>query len=817
MAFFLKDARYALTLLLKQKSFTAAALITLALCTGANAAIFSVLNSVLLKPLPYAGADRLVRIYNSYPRAGVERAGAAAPDYFDRREHIEALETVAMLQGRGMTIGETGRPERIVGHAVTPSFFGMLGVSAAVGRTFVAEEGEHDNHRHAVLSWSLWHERFSGSADVLGETIRINDVDHTIVGVMPRGFVFEDPDVRVWVPLAFPEEARSDNARHSNNWEMIALLRPGATITQAQQQIDALNARNMEQFPQFAELLRQVDYRTYVVDYRSDLIRDVSSTLWLLQAGVLLVLLIGCVNIANLVLVRSTTRHRELATRSALGAPRSRLVRQLLTESVVLASAGGVLGLFVGWGSVRAFSSFATERLPRGSEVAFDASALLATLAVSLVAGLLFGAIPVARLLRADLSGVFRDEGRTGTSGRVTHRWRGALVVAQVSLACALLVGAGLMIASFARTLAVDTGFETENVLTASVSLPFARYGEAATRRQFTDNLLERVRALPGVSEAGVTNVLPFGEEYNANAVTPEGYSPQPDDAVVAPTIGLVSDGYFEAMGMEIIGGRTFTRSDTEGALDVAVIDRRLAERFWPGQDVLGKRIAQGVTAGGNELRYFTIVGVAEPVRTRALAGEESVGNLYFPAAQIPPARLFLVLKTTVSPVSVTNSLRRTLLELDPDLPLYDVRTLDERVARSLVTERFRMMLLAGFGMLALFLAAVGIYGVLAYAVAQRSAEIGIRMALGSSSTAIFRMVVVQGARLLGIGLVLGVAGSLALGRLVRSMLYGVEPTDPLVISAVLALLSATALIACLLPARRAMKVDPLVAMRDTA
>jgi putative ABC transport system permease protein len=815
MGSILKDAGYALKLLVKQKSFTAAALVTLALCTGANAAMFSVLNSLLIKPLPYEGADRLVHIYNSYPRAGVDRGSASVPDYYDRREHIEALEAVALMQSRGMTIGESGRPERVRGRAVTPSFFGMLGVRAAAGRTFLEEEGEPGGNLQAMLSWRLWQDRYGGAADVIGSTIRINDVAHTIVGIMPRAFVFQDADDRIWIPLAFELEQRGDDARHSNNWEMIAKLRPGATIEQAQQQIDALNARNLERTPQFAELLQQVGFRTIVADYRADLTRAVRSTLWLLQAGVLLVLLIGCVNIANLVLVRSTARHRELATRSALGAGRSRLARQLLTESIVLALAGGALGLLVGWGGVRAFSTFAAERLPRGTEIAFDGSAMLAAVAISLLAGLLFGAIPVARLLRADLSGVFRDGGRTGTASRGTQAWRSALVVAQVSLAFALLAGAGLMIVSFARTLDVDPGFEPANVLTASISLPITRYGNAAARRQFTGELLERVRAVPGVSEAAVTNVLPFGEDFNANAVTPEGYTAQTDDAIVAPTIVAVSDGYFEALGIAVTTGRMFHANDTEGAQDVAVIDRSLAERFWPGQDALGRRIAQGVPQGGNELRFFTIVGVSENLRSRDLTADDPVGNLYFPAAQTPPGQLFLVVKTSIAPAGVANGIRTALGGIDPDLPLYNVQTMEERLTRSVATERFRMILLAGFGTLALFLAAIGLYGVLAYAVAQRSGEIGIRMALGSSDLAIFRMVVVQGVRLLGIGLVLGLLGSLAVGRVVQTMLYGVAPSDPAVMTAVLALLSLTALAACVLPAWRAMKVDPLVAIRS--
>lgn len=810
------DLRYALKLLLSQKAFTAAALLTLALCIGANTAVFSVLNSVVLKPLPFEGADRLVTIYNSYPGAGVVRGGASAPDYFDRRG-LPALEHVAMMQTRGLTIGESGRPERVEAMAVTPSFFRMLGVPALAGRTFVEEEGEPENEQRALLSWGLWQERFGGAPDAIGGTIRINDVAHTIVGVMPRDFVFQDPSVRLWVPLAFPPAVRVDDARHSNNWTMVARLRPGATVEQAQQQIDALNRENADRTPQLRDLLAQVGFTTVVTDYRSELTRDVRGTLWLLQAGVVLVLLIGCVNIANLVLVRSTARHRELATRAALGAQPSRLARQLITESLVLALVGGALGVLVGWGAVRAFAAFAADRLPRGSEVSLDGTTLLVTLAALVGAGLLFSAVPIVRILRAELSSIIREEGRGGTASRGTTAWRGALVAAQVALAFTVLVGAGLAMTSFARTMAIETGFETEGRLTASVSLPLSRYPDETARRQFAERLLERARALPGVRAAAVTSVLPFGGEMNASAVFPEGYEPRPDEGLVAPVNSRVSEGYFEAMGIELQAGRTFNAGDRDGSAPVAIVDRELADRYWPGADPVGRRISQGVPDASEDLEFRTVVGVVEGVRVQQLTGDQPVGHFYVPAAQWPASRWFIVLESQGREADLISPLRAAVAEMDPDLPIFDVRTMEERLARSVMTDRLRMLLLAAFGTLALFLAGIGLYGVLAYSVTQRSIEIGIRMALGSSAAAIFRMVVGQGARLIAIGLGIGIAASFALGGLVRGMLYGVEPRDPLVFVGVLTVLAGTALLACLIPARRAMRVDPAVAMREGA
>jgi putative ABC transport system permease protein len=810
-----QDVLFTLKQLSKQKAFAAAALLTLALCIGANTAIFSVLNSVLLKPLPFEGSDRLVHIYNSYPGAGSERGGAAVPDYYDRREAVDALESVAMFQNRGMTIGESGRPERVSGQAVTPSFFGMLGVDAVAGRTFLPEEGEPGNERHAVLSWGLWQEQYGGTADAIGGTIRINDDAHTIVGVMPRGFVFQERDARLWVPLAFTEEQRSDNARHSNSWSMIAKLRPGFSIGQAQQQIDALNARLDERLPQLRELLAGIGFRTVVVDYRSDHTRDVQGTLWLLQAGVLFVLLIGCINIANLVLVRSTSRHRELATRAALGAGRGRLARQMLTESLVLALLGGVFGLLLGWGAVKAFSAFAMDALPRSAEIVMDGTTMLVALAVALLAGLLFGAMPVARLLGADLSAIFREEGRSGTASGGTNRWRGALVVAQVSLACTLLVGAGLMMTSFARTLDVHPGFDTDGILVASLALPVTRYPDADARRDFSQRLLDAVVGLPGVERAALTNILPMGDQMNASAVTPEGYEPRPDDPLFAPVISSVSDDYFEAMGVGVVTGRTFQTGDGGGALPVAVVDRYLAERYWPGENAIGRRLALGVVEMGEELEYRTVIGVVENVRMTSLAGDDQHGHFYFPVADAPASGTYLVVKSGLPPQALTNVLRATVVGLDADLPLHDVRTMDERLADSLATERLRMLLLVAFGVLALLLAAIGLYGVLAYSVAQRRAEIGIRMALGSDAAAVFRLILRQGALLLAIGLGVGVGGSFVLGRFVQSMLYGVNATDPAVIATVIIVLAASGLAACALPARRAMHVDPMAAMRD--
>ena len=809
------DLRFGAKLLLKDRGFAAAALITLALCIGANTAIFSIVHSVLLKPLPFKEPHRIVKLYNSYVNAGVEYGSNSVPDYYDRQE-LAAFQDVAMYQTRGVTIGEAGSPERVFALAVTPSFFRLLGVAPERGRWLDDSEGEPGGNRAVLISYGLWQEQFAGSDAAIGSDLRIDGERYSIVGVMPRNFVFGDGQARIFVPLVFTAALRADDRRHNNSWEMLARLSPGTTVAQAKAQVDALNRAIEDRFPQLRELLRSAGYETRVVDYHENLVSDIGSTLYLLQAGVLLVLLMGCVNIANLLLVRSTARHRELATRAALGADRRRLVRQMATESVLLALVGGALGLLLGYAAVRVFAATAAEVIPRGAEVGMDWPVIVASVGLSLAAGLLFGTIPVVRVLRADLSSVFREEGRTGTASRSALAVRGALVVAQVAIAFALLMGAALMVTSFVRTLGIDTGFEEENVLTASVALPVTKYPNDTLRAAMTRQLVEKVRAIPGVVHAGVTNTLPFSGSMNSSAMEPEGYVRQPGESLLSPVNSVVSPGYLEAMGIELVRGRTFNEGDTESSLPVVVIDEWLAQRYWPNEDPIGKRLARGVRGIGedDQLIWRTIVGVVKPVRMSGYRGDQPNGHYYFPVAQDAASTLYLAIRTSVDPLSITTALRAAVLSLDADMPVFGVQTMNERTADSLATDRLRLVLLVSFAALALLLAAVGIYGVLAYTVAQRSAELGIRMALGSSTGGIFRLVLGQGLKLAGIGLAVGLPGSLLLSRLLQNMLYQVKPNDPVLIAAVLVVLGTIAVIACVVPSRRATRIDPGLAMR---
>jgi predicted permease len=811
----LQDVRYGFMLLLKDRAFSIAALVTLALCIGANTAILSVVDSILLRPLPFPESGRVARLYNSYPNAGAPRGENGVPDYYDRLRETTAFEQLAMFRSRGVTVGERGKPERVEAQEVTPSFFRLLRVPAYRGRTFSDDEGEVGNDRKAVLSHGFWLQAFGGR-DVIGKDIRVDGEPYVIVGVMPRGFRFDDSQPRLWLPAAFTDEMKSDERRHSNSWDMIGRLKSGVTPEQAQLQIDALNRRIDERFPQFREVLRKAGFRTVVTPYLADLTRDVTRTLVLLQVGVLLVLLIGCVNIANLMLIRSTARTRELATRSALGADRSRLMRQLLTESVVLAMIGGVLGVAVGFAGVQLFTATGASELPRGGEIRMNGTVLVATMLLSLVAGLLFGCIPVIRAWRANLSSVFRDEGRTGTASRSTLALRGALVVSQVALAFSLLIGAGLMITSFVKTIGVDPGFDARSVLTASVSLPVTGYPDDPARLQFYRRALERVRAIPGVRAAGATTSIPFGNNFSSSVFFPEGHVPEPGESILSPMQTRITSGYFEAMRIPLVRGRTFTDTDVMGALPVTIIDEWLANRYWKGENPIGKRMCSclpGLTSGPPEV-YLTIVGVVKSVRMQGLTGEQPPGQYYFPIEQDAPSQVFLTLSTPLDPASLTASVQSVIAELDPDLPVYGAQTMEARIAESLTTERVRLLLLVSFSALALVLAAVGIYGVLAYSVAQRTTEIGVRIALGSSAADIFKLVLARGMQLLGIGLLLGLGASLLLTRFLESMLYGVEPVDIPVFGAVFGVLALVATVACVIPARRAMRVDPVVAIR---
>jgi predicted permease len=820
---FLQDIRFGVRLLLKDRAFTLTALFTLALCIGANAAIFAIVNSVLLQPLPAPDPERLVLMHNSYPRAGVERASNGVPDYYDRLRETDVLEEQALYNPRGVTIGIEGDPQRVTAMIARPSLLRMLRAAPVRGRIFHEEEGERGADTKVVLTYALWQQLFSGRDAAIGSELRINGVPHTIVGVLAPGFQFGSPDVKLWLPLSFGPQEKSDDARHSNNYSMVARLRPGATIAQAQQQIDALNARNLERFPHFKEILVNAGFHTVVKSLHDDMVAGVRGTLYLLWGGVLFVLLIGAVNIANLVLVRSTGRMKELATRHALGAGLSRLTRQLLTETVLLTLAGAVVGVLLGNWGLTLLTTMGIERIPRGPEIRMDFTAVLFTLALAAAVGVLVGILPVLSVRRMNLSQAFREESRSGTTGRGTQMTRRLLVASQVAFAFMLLVGAGLLLASFERVLAIEPGFDPDNVLTARVSLPAGRYVDEAGVNTFASRLLERVRTLPGVQQAGITSNIPFGGDYSDSVIIAEGYQMTPGESLISPYRVLVTAGYFEAMGMAPRTGRTFTDSDTATSPPVVIVDEKLARRFWGDESPIGRRMFKPGSAedaatmkAGPNARWFTVVGVVPEIRISGLtATDDRPGAYYFPLTQEARWTLTLAVKTDGDPLGLAPSIRREVTAIDPELPLYSVRSLQDRMDESLVDRRTPMLLGIVFAGVALFLAGVGIYGVLAYQVTQRRREIGIRLALGSNPRGIFALVVREGLVLLAAGLTTGLAGAFAVGRAMQSQLYGVSPMDPLVVGSVAAVIGLVALAACTIPAGRAARTDPLVALAD--
>lgn len=818
----LSDLKVAVRLLWKAKAFTLTAAVTLAICIGANTALFSVVHNVLLRPLPVPESDRIVLMANAYPGAGAEvGTNSGVPDYYDRLRDTTVYEEQALFNSRNQSVDQNGAAIRVRVTRATPSFFRLLRVPPFIGRTFTEDEGQPGNDKKAVLSYALWQSQFGGDRSAIGRDIRIDGQPFTIVGVMPPDFHFVTRDVMLWTPLAFTAEEKSDDRRHGNNYQNIARLKPGATIEQARQQIDALNAANLDRFPQYRQLLINARFHTTVDRVQDVVVRDIKPTLYLMWGGALFVLLIGSVNVANLVLVRSRSRLKELATRLALGAGRIRVARQLVTESVLLTMSAAILGLLVGYVTLRLLGTLNIQELPRGAEIRLDAVVVAYTIAVAAAIGVVLGLIPVAAILPANLTSVLREEGRSGTSARGARTLRRTLVVAQVGFAFVLLVGAGLLFASFRRILAVDPGFTPDRVLTASVSLPAARYKEDPQRVAFTDEALRRLRALPGVVLAGATDQIPFGNSHNDSVILAEGHQMRPGESVISPASVDVSPGYFEAMGVKLARGRFFDDRDNAAGPKTIMVDETLARRFWPNQDPIGRRMFKptdinNVLAVNDKTVFLTVVGVIHDVKLQSLTeGGRSVGAYFFPLAQDTSSGLTFVVKTIGDPLALAGAVRGVIGQLDRELPVFDLQTMDARMERSLVSRRSPVLLSLGFGAIALFLSAVGIYGVLAYLVTQRRKEIGIRIALGGSASSIFELVLREGLLLVVAGFALGAGGAMALRRSLESQLFGVSAFDPLVLGAVVSLLGLVAVAACAVPARRATRIDPIIALAE--
>ncbi len=809
----MSDLRSAFRQLAKAPGFAVVAILTLALCIGANSAIFSVVNAILLKPYPYPDSGRLVYLTNTYPLMGLQRAGVSVPDYLDRRAGVTSLAESAIYSNQSFNLADTGTPEQVNALMASPSLFPMLQVQPFIGRAFNEADAKPGAAKTVVLSYSLWQAHFAGSPSVIGRDIRLNGEPYTVIGVMPAGFYFPSLRAQLWVPFVFTDKQKSDAERGNEYSTMVGRLKPGATIAQAQREADEIQRRNAERLPDQKPFWVASGFGGVVTGFLEQNVEGVRAMLWLLQGGVLAALLIGCANVANLLLARASARERELAIRSALGAGRGRLFRQLITESLVLFLLGGALGLVVALWSVSAMDTFGFAAMPRGYGVQLDTQVFLFTLGCALLTGLAFGALPAWSATRGNAADALKEAGARGTAGR-RHLWlRSALVVSEIALSLMLLATAGLLIKSFERLHEVSPGFSPENVLTAQLTLPAKKYSTPEKQVAFCDDLIARMRALPGVTSVGLTSILPFSAANSQGTYAIAGYTQPAGQPAPHGMIRSVSPDYFRALGIPLLHGRLFAAQDSSTGGKVVVIDRVLADRYWPGADPIGQRIDRNGDSKNPD--YRTIIGVVAPVKNGSLEENVTKETLYFPLAQLPERNLTLVVKTTTAAGSLVAPVREAVLALDREQPVYDIKTMDARLDDALAKRRAPMLLLGIFSGIALLLAALGVYGVLAFSVGQRRQEIGIRMALGAQRSDILGLILRQGVMLVIIGVALGLAGYFALSRVIGQLLYGVGATDVTTLLLAPLLLAVVALAACLIPARRATRVDPLVALRS--
>jgi putative ABC transport system permease protein len=807
-----QDLRYGARMLLNQPGFTLIAVLTLALGIGANTAIFSVIDGVLFRALPYAEPERLVLIWGKHAQQGEQQQQVSYLDFADIRQQRDIFDEAAAIFLQSLTLTEQGGAERFRGMLVSANFFRLLGVEAVRGRAFSPEEEQPGNDKVVVISHRLWQNRFGVAEDIVGRKLKVNDESLTVVGVMPAGFDLEFPltpafrieDSDLWLPLTSAH--RMAGSRGIYTYEVIARLQKGVEPAQARAALKAIGGRLEQAYPD-TNRGRSFD----LISLQQQMTGDVRPLLLILLAAVGAVLLIACVNVANLSLGRASARQKEIAIRAALGAGRGRLARQMLTESLLLALMGGAAGLLLAWWLVDALVKFPGLNLPRAEEVGIDARVLGFSFGLALLTGLLFGLIPALVAARPDLQQVLKDGGGRTSAGAGSRRLRSLLIVAEVSLAFLLLVGAGLLTGSFVSLLNVKVGFNTERLLTFAVSLPAARASQTPQRVVFYQQLQTRLASLPEVESVGIVSSLPLSGHSNGAAVLVEG-RPLPAGEQ-APTIGWqsASAGYFKTIGIPVLRGRNFTAEDAARAQRVAMINESLARRVFPNEDPVGRRVAFG--APRTQADWREIIGVVGDARHHTLEIEPEP-RAYDLFEQSSSSSMFIVVRTAGDPSRLANVARQQARELEPEAPVYLLATMDELVARSTATRRFSMLLVGGFALIALLLAAVGIYGVLSFAVSERRQEIGIRIALGAGRFDILRLVVGQALALTGAGMLIGLAGSLLLTRFMTNLLYGVSPTDPRILMLVAMALTLVALLACYIPARRATEVDPMITLR---
>ncbi|MDQ3667093.1 MAG: ABC transporter permease [Acidobacteriota bacterium] len=827
----LQDFRFGLRMLVKNPIFTLIAVVTLALGIGANTAIFSVVDAVLLRPLPYPEANRLVFLWSTMNSQGVPISGSALPDYHAWRDQSHVFEGLAGFYYGDFNLSSQGSaPELIQGAYITSNLFQVLRVSPSLGRLFTSEEEQFGRHRVVLLGHGLWQRNFAGARDIVGRDIRLAGESYTVVGVMPRGLPFFDnlPEVELWVPISFaPDDSMATRSNHFVN--LVGRLKPGVTSQQAQSDVSAI-AKSMEE--QYAG---NKGLGALIVPIQEQIAGDSRKALLLLLGAVAFVLLVACVNVANLLLARASAREKELAIRASLGASRSRIVRQVVIECLPLGFIGGLLGVLLAMWGIDLLSTMLPASLPRGNAISVNSRVLIFTFALALWTILIFGLLPALQAARSDVRESLNEGGRSGIGSRKQGRIRRLLVIAEVALALVLLVGSGLMMRSFINLRQVDVGFRAHNVLTMRVPLPQAKYPIPLTADDprnpaglsFYDQLLSRVRALPGVQAATVATILPLGAGDSwGKGLSIEGRTETSLDKVPLVRFALVSPDYFQTLGISVRQGRTFATEDKTNSQPVAIINETLARRFFANQDPLGQTIWMGPPENllppedqtpNNRFIRRTIVGVVSDVKGGSL-NRPTLAQVYGPLTQYRREgwsnSLMLAVQTTQPPETLTSAIREQVKSLDLDQPVTSVKTMDQLLDRTLSEAKFSLLLFGLFAVVALVLAAIGIYGVMATAVTQRTHEIGLRMALGAQKRDVLRLVIGQGMMPVLIGVTVGLASAVALTRLMSTLLFGVSATDPMTLTLITLLLAAVALLACYIPARRATKVDPLVALR---
>jgi putative ABC transport system permease protein len=790
-----QDVRYGFRSLRKNPAFTVVAVVTLALGIGANTAIFSLVNGILLRPLTYPEPDRLVTFLQSYPERGLSRWPLSQESFATVRDQNDVFQDIAAYATTGLNLSQSGEPVQLLASRVTAGFFKVRGMKPVIGREFRAEEDTPGRNNVCILSYGLWQHRFGGSPDVIGKTLMLDDSTIEVVGVMPSTFPWQSTEI--WVPVGLNPQ------RHAPFFlRGIARLKPGVTIAEAEADTSAIFWNLVARWPDPPQPGSGV--KMVVKPLKETFVGSTEKPLFVLLGAVGFVLLIACANIANLLLARAAGRTREIALRFAMGATRHRVVRQLLTESVMLALLGGAVGMLLAWLGLRMLDKLPVQNISRISEVSLSGTVMAFTVAVAVATGLLFGIAPALRVYRIGMDAGLR-EGPRGSGTGPTRRMNRVLVAAQLALSLVLLVGAGLLLRSFRHLIAAHPGFQTDNVLTMRLSLPLKTDPQKAV--QVYQGLLDRVCGVTGVRAAGIVNELPFTGDTTSDGYIIEGEAPQPGGVQPQIQIRDVTPGYFESMGIPLTQGRDFLQTDREGSQLVAIIDETIARSHWPAGDSIGKRLRLT-----GDPPWYTIVGVVGGIKDNSMA-EQFEPHMYVPLAQSPDQIVHLAVRADHTALTAS-TVRQVIGEMEPNLPISDVRTMKDRIAETLNSERLINLLLVGFALLALLLAAVGIYGVLSVFVASRTTEFGIRLALGAQSAGLVRSVLGEGLLLVVSGIAVGIAGALALTHTVASLLFDVSATDPVIFCSVPLLLAVVAMLACYLPARRAAAVDPMCALR---